>query len=127
MKRDWEVIRVILTHIENNTFSQWIESDPTEPEIRDYTDQKAVILGHLELLIDADIVRHAEVTRDKTGQFSFWDFRGIHLTMQGHDFLDALRDATIWNRIKAMAVKNSVHLSWEFIRAALPIVITSLL
>jgi len=39
------------------------------------------------------------------------------------DLLDALRDQNVWDRIKGRAKKAGVSLSWEFIKASIPVVI----
>lgn len=59
---------------------------------------------------------------------------GVYITMHGHDLLDALRDdldalrdEPIWNRIVQKAEKGGVMISWEFIKAAIPIVMSEIL
>lgn len=46
--------------------------------------------------------------------------------MSGHDLLDALRDQKIWNAIKLKSKQIGISLSWEFIKASIPIVIQNL-
>ena len=46
--------------------------------------------------------------------------------MQGYDLLDALRDQNVWDRIKGRAKKAGVTISWEFIKAALPKVLSDI-
>lgn len=64
--------------------------------------------------------------RNSDGSFNFWDLRGVYITMSGHDLLDALRDQKIWNAIKLKSKQIGISLSWEFIKASIPIVIQNL-
>ena len=86
-------------------------------------DAKTVVLGHFEILLDVGILKNGQVTRRSDGSFEYWDFQGVYISMSGHDLLDALRDKTIWEKIKRMSKRSGVSLSWEFIKAAIPIAI----
>lgn len=125
MKRNWDVFKEILRHIEDASFSEWISSGAYKNDA--LTADKDVLLGHLELLLDAELVKHAEVLRDEQGQFARWDFRGIYITMQGHDLLDAMRNNTLWNRLKSHIARAGLSLTWESIKVALPMVISEVL
>lgn len=124
MKRDWDVIKVILEKIENNFLDSFINDGlSVKPP---YCISDEVLLGHIEILVDAGIIKHAEVQRNSDGSFNFWDLRGVYITMSGHDLLDALRDQKIWNAIKLKSKQIGISLSWEFIKASIPIVIQNL-
>ena len=56
-----------------------------------------------------------------------FNLRGAFISMAGHDLLDALRDQTVWNAMLAKAKTIGVAMSWEFIKAALPVVMRDLL
>ena len=87
----------------------------------------ADFLGHVEILIDAGIIKNACVKRNPDGEFEFWDFRGAFVTMQGHDLLDAMRNKELWQRVKSKSLHTGISLSWEFIKAAIHVVITEVL
>lgn len=40
------------------------------------------------------------------------------LSMQGHDFLEDLRNQEVWDKIKNQAFKSGANLTWTFITAA---------
>ncbi len=109
MKRDFELIRIILSDIAN----QPAEEPYTSIEnIKGY--DPATIYGHIELLIDAGLI-NGKVVR----VISVPKMVNINdLTWKGHDFLDATKDETIWNKAKESVLKPtasmtySVLLSW---------------
>lgn len=125
MKRNWSVVRSVLEQVEAGTIDRFVRERQflNDPECA----SKEVFLGHVEILIDAGILKHCSVERGTSGKFEFHDFRGAYITMHGHDLLDALRDEPIWNRIVQKAEKGGVMISWEFIKAAIPIVMSEIL
>lgn len=123
MKRKWDLIRAILGEIEANSLRDYIV---TKRYLQDAENQDEV-LGHLEILLDAGILQHAIIERRPDGSFGLWDCRGIYLTMQGHDLLEALNSDTVWNAIKRRAEKAGTAISWELIKAAIPEVLRELI
>nr|DAH64543.1 MAG TPA: YjcQ protein [Caudoviricetes sp.] len=123
MKRDWKIIRAILEHIEAEDLREYAEK---YSYVKDLNINEDDFLGHIEILADAGIIRNAEVVRTVNGTVSFCNLNGVFITMQGHDLLDALRDSTVWSRIKEKAVRAGVSISWEFIKAAIPAVMKEL-
>jgi Hypothetical protein (DUF2513) len=126
MKRDWELIRKQLTDIEGerNLFSDippepiWEDQDwgVYEGQLEEYRVIEGRIFGHLELLINAGYVDGLSVTRSLDGLFSY----GLHsprLTMSGHDLLDTIRSATIWEKITATAKTKGIELTFDAIKA----------
>lgn len=126
MKRDWDIIREILIQIESDSLNEWIDNCDSSPCVHDYPNGKEIVLGHLELLIGAGMIQHAEVKRNNKGDFEYWDLRGAYLTMQGHDVLDALRDKSIWGQIKFIASKKKIAITWEFLKASIPVIYSAL-
>lgn len=123
MKRDWNIIKAVLEHVEVGDTEAFYAS---QRYLTDLGIDEDIFLGHVEILLDAGILKGGEVRRSAVGTFMSVDLRGAFITMYGHDLLDALRDKTVWNQIRAKAVKAGVSLSWEFIKAALPLVIQDL-
>lgn len=127
MIRDWQIVKEILINVENNSLREFFSEKRYLNLISDskLDDEKIleVVLGHFEILLDAGILKNGEITRRSDGSFEFWDFQGIYISMFGHDLLDALRDKTIWEKIKRMSKRSGASLSWEFIKAAIPIAI----
>jgi hypothetical protein len=54
---------------------------------------------------------------------SYRAFQGFRLTYAGHDFLNQARSNTIWEKTKALVLKNTGSLSLEAVKIALPIII----
>lgn len=118
MKRDWSLIEVILVKVEGEHLLSWV----TNEEYTKHSIKEDDLLGHIEILLDAGILRNGVVKRNADGEISQCDLRGIYISMQGHDLLDAMRDKAVWERIKAKAKKAAISISWEFIKAAIPVV-----
>lgn len=126
MKRDWDLIRKQLSDVEeeNDLFSGvplepvWEnkEWDIYEKELIDQRAIEARIFGHLELLVNAGYVDGLQVVRSADGLFSF----GLHsprLSMAGHDLLETMRSATIWEKIKTTAKTKGIELTFDAIKA----------
>lgn len=91
MKRDWEKIREILLHIE--------EHGAIGPEGNDVASESDAY--QLELLVTSGLVGGVAVTRTITGEVTIWTTSKPHLTWDGCDFVDAIRDDTVWEKTKA--------------------------
>lgn len=122
MKRDWHIIEVVLTHVEAGDIASY---DTQKRYLRDGISEDDFV-GHLEILNDAGILRGCSIQRGANGQYSFCNVSHAFITMQGHDLLDAVRNDTVWGRIKAKAAQSGASLSWEFIKAAIPVVMQEL-
>lgn len=89
MKRNLDLIRSLLLKIE--------ESSPYEPMYLDsFTDdesQKPSIAFHIELLMDANFINAKKLSF--VGQ-SYPDFYIERLTNDGCDYLDAIRNDSVW-------------------------------
>ena len=93
LKRDLNLIRNMLLRIE--------ELDPTKHKITinnflDLCDNPSVISLHIELLIDNDFIETSEPIYCDTIK----DFLIYRLTSYGYDYLDSVRDLSIWNKTK---------------------------
>ena len=107
MKRDMDLIRLILLELE--------KSDPHDvfcPDISGYQDKE--INYHLELLISAGLV---------TGDMNYaWGMRSspvVRLEMEGHDLLDNIRTDTIWTKTKTfLGSKGVTTVSVEVLKTA---------
>ena len=96
MKRDPELLRALLLDIEKAPADMYILSFYYE-EHAEWN--KDVIALHIALLKDAGLVDYHEPVRDETGMAREWIF--LRLTSDGHDFLDAARNAGIWKKALA--------------------------
>lgn len=125
MKRDWKTIRVILEQVENGSLKQYYENRKYEddPDVRN----EDTFLGHIEILVDAGILKHCSVKRDNYGRFANFNSNGVFISMHGHDLLDAMRDKSLWERLALKAKQSGLSLSWEVIKASMPVVIGEML
>lgn len=92
MKRDMDLIRVILLKIEEN--NEPIDSD----DLIDLGWEERLITYHIRLLVEADLL-NAIAARTKHSE----EYLSISLTWEGHEFLDAARDQTRWEQAKEVA------------------------
>lgn len=121
MKRNWTVIRLVLSHIEAGDLQEWRANMADEE--KKLSVPQGSIDGHLRILMNAGLVKGAEFHTDTHGVLFFSGLETAFITMEGHDLLDALRDDEVWGRIKERARRFSVAVSWEFIKAAAPVVL----
>lgn len=109
MKRDWELIRAILVKVEETPdlttrlfaerFAQW----PAD-----------AVNYHLWLLIQSGLLTgQCNADAPRAGLVCY----GVALTWAGHEFLDAVRSETAWNRIKMRLAEKAVDISFEAIVA----------
>lgn len=106
MQRDIDLIRHILLDLEaRGSYTDWLDVDIEEysPEQVDY---------HLELLIEAGLIRVPASGMELSRRHP------LRLTWEGHEFLDAARSETRWQKVKASADKID-GLLFAFIKAAL--------
>jgi len=94
MKRDMDMIREILQDVENR--------GPIEGRMPCYS--RPDVVYQVALMIDAGLV-DGEVHSETMAFIR-------RLTWYGHDFLDAAKDDTIWNKAKEHIFKPTV--SWTF-------------
>jgi hypothetical protein len=106
MERDIDLIRQILLDLEQEgAYTNWMDIDieAYSPEQMDY---------HLELLVEAGLLNVRTAQRDH----SRW--LPVRLTWDGHEFLDAARDESRWQQLKA-SIAHTGSIPFEMIRAAL--------
>lgn len=117
VKRDFDLIRRILIDVEKMSPGDILD----RCEYPEY--DHGMISEHVRLLLDADFVQ-GRLTESYGGGSSY-SVSG--LTLKGHDFLDAAKDKTIWERAKEAVLKSAktipldVFLQWlkEFVKQQL--------
>ncbi|MBQ0163090.1 MAG: DUF2513 domain-containing protein [Treponema sp.] len=98
MKRDMELVRELLISIEEHTGEKgW--SVPSDMEY-------LVVVKHLELMEQANLV-NASIVRTK--QYS--TVMDASLTWDGHDYLNAIRNETVWNKVKENVKEKGIQLT----------------
>lgn len=118
MKRDWELVREILTKLE--------EFDSTQKalypkDVEGYSEE--AVSYHIHLLYQAGLIS-ATISATLNGPIS-----GIatSLTWDGHEFLDTIRTTKSWNRIKEFLLEKGLDMSFEAIKKAGSYVIENVL
>jgi len=122
MKRDWELIKEILTAIEENKVRiHWEQLDK---------DKQKIVLMHYDLLQESNLIINYKLQSDMDddGKITYHpnyiiqdvDSPAIRMTMKGFDMLEVLRDQTLWNKILSKAKNLGVKLTYEYILQAVP-------
>jgi len=109
MRLDWECVRAILTALEDMP-----EQDARlmPGDVPGWAWQ--VVSYHIELLDEAGLIR-AHCQRALGAEPLCW---GERLTFAGHELLTALRNQTLWNRIKARVRDAGLELTVEAVKTA---------
>jgi hypothetical protein len=109
MKRDMDIVRTILLKIEDSEESPlgWtnIEIPDQPPELVSY---------HVLLLTDAGLVESNNLST-RAGL----DVRPKRLTWEGHEFLDAAKNDTIWNKAKDLVKEKGGSIPFEVLKGML--------
>lgn len=101
MKRDMELIRKILFAIEDKYIDTWLEG--SEIPIDGY--DMNTIAYHCAILHDANLIY------DYKGEYASGElyFFGVgRLTWEGHEFLDKIKNDTVWSQTKETLTKKGV-------------------
>ncbi|HHQ4804944.1 TPA: DUF2513 domain-containing protein [Aeromonas veronii] len=122
MKRDWDSVRFLLTSLEAlpNTDHYLSLSD------FEFTDEDAAYSTsyHIELLIEARLVEgEMRYTMDGGPK----NFLALRLTWAGHEFLDAIRNDTVWSKTKDTFAAKGLDMTFETIKAVAAASMTSML
>ena len=117
MKRDWELCREILLQTEEN-------SDPSGMaiylEIEGYSD---VEIGYNTYLLgDAGLLEVADGFRTMHAP---WRYMPLNLTWEGHEFLDAARNESVWKKALETIGEKGIPVTFELLKLALPEVVTT--
>ena len=107
MKRDWDTIRKILTKLEESASSDTLSLSNFPPE------KAEEISYHIELLLEANLIEGEMTPTLGKGPTSFYITR---LTWNGHEFLDAINNDTIWEKTKKSFSKNGISMTFELVK-----------
>ncbi|MET4570693.1 DUF2513 domain-containing protein [Rhodanobacter soli] len=109
MKRNWDIIREILTHLEElpNTDSMLELSDFPEDRAFEYA-------YHVELLIEAGLVEGQMAGTLGGGPADFFARR---LTWPGHEFLDSIRSDTVWSKTKRTFTSKGIDMTFDLVKS----------
>lgn len=112
MKRDYDLIRLILIDVEKDVHD-WSE------DVRQRAEGKSeVISGHVELLVDHGEIKYP---KDNAGRYQragngYWLPFLCSLTMEGHDLLDNIRNPSTFQKLKQKIDKIGGQVSLEIFK-----------
>lgn len=117
MKRNWDLVRTILIKLEE-------KANP-----KDYTHAHEIsgydaltVAYHYKLLGDAGLIEVINMSG-----LTDLNYSATMLTWQGHEFLDKIRNETVWNKVKSTIQSKSLDLSFDAIKTVATTVISSML
>ena len=99
MKRDMDLVRKILLHVEEN------EDGHISLDIPDHSRDE--IYRHVELMKDKDLVEAVIVPAGDGAGHEILACEVMRLTWAGHDFLDAARSDTVWEQAKKLCLDKT--------------------
>ena len=118
MKRDMELCRKILFTIEERYVSTAIHG----LKIDGYTTEE--VAYHCKLLHEAGLIKDCKIIYASNRIVSF----GVSsLTWEGHDFLDKIREDTIWNKTKGLIKDKALPMTLDVIKEIATAVISETL
>lgn len=108
MKRDWDVIREILQKTE--------ELEPNKMlELEDFKDKDAYLVSYqVRILLEASLIDAvlSEVMGNEPKNFFI-----IRLTWEGHEFLDSIRNDSIWMKTKSKILEKGGSMTFDVVNA----------
>lgn len=112
MIRNWDTVRAILLKLEAaetaRTTLTLDQVDGIDPQEVGY---------HMMLLDEAGLIE-AKILKSSSGDGAIATALARRLTWQGHEFLDKIRDPSMWGKIKAKVKEKSLDLTFDSIKAA---------
>lgn len=124
MQRNWDVIRAMLNAIEAHP--RFHPSAPFEPSslttVFDGQLSVEVTSYHLTLLNEAGLLHtvrrdHSNSVRTLNGHFQWGVGDVLGLSWEGHEFLDTIRDDTVWSRTKAKLIQGGAAFTYDLIKS----------
>lgn len=117
MKRNLDLIRDILIFIEDGNFDFLSSDDMNFPKI-----EHDELTSHLELMADAGFITFID-----NSVFERKIYAKIKMRYKGYDYLETIRDSTVWNKTKESIKKVSGGVTFDLIKETAISIIKSLL
>jgi len=112
MKRDMDLIRALAQFLEDKPDDKPVEAPP----ISGYSELQ--IKQHLVLMHEAGLIR-CERVRSTTDPERVIYVLPFGLSWQGHEFLDAARDETVWRKVTAEIKAKGLSVTFAVLQALL--------
>lgn len=119
MKLDIELCRAILQKIEVEGKVNGLQEFPKIPDQED-----DFVFYQIKKMQEAGFVRYKI---EGKGYYSSYDYFTVETTYYGHEFLKQMLDDTVWNKTKEIAKKSGMSLTFETIKAIIPVAIQALI
>ena len=116
MKRDFDLVKKIMLHIEehDNLDFDYIDGD------------QQLVAYHVAILNEANLI-HAISVPALNGTYVLQDTGSTRLTWEGHEFLDAARNPSIWEKAKTKVASAGGAVSFAVITKLLQQLVTETL
>ena len=109
MKRDWDVMRMILVRMEEDPSASF-QLFP-----RDFgASDGETVAYHLRLLKAGGYIEGHD--RNLVGVQPADSFIATGMTLQGHDLIDTMKSKTVWARVKEMARVKGIELTFDAVK-----------
>lgn len=118
MVRDWELIRKILTIVEQK---ETTHLSLTPDSIDGY--ESTIVSYHIYIMKEAGLI---EAKCHKPSNASITCF-AFSLTWNGHEFLDKIRDESVWTKVKSTIKDKGIELSFDVIKVAATKILESMI
>lgn len=116
MKRNWDLVRKILLKLEQKADDSELSSE----NIRGY--DRITVSYHYKPLSQAGLIEVVD-----TSSIDEDDYSALSLTWQGHEFLDKVRNDSVWNKVKSTVQSKSLDLSFDVIKQVATATISAML
>lgn len=124
MKLDWNLMRVILAHIESETIKEFLNDANSLSEwkegqlLSDRRDQKQdpsvrEVYSHIKMLAEGGYIEGLHVQESLDGFFDIGISANPSLTLDGHALLETLRTNGFIDKLRAFAKEKSAPLTFE--------------
>lgn len=108
MKRNWDTVREILVMLEEKPDPKVpIQTSAFPPE------RLEEISYHVRLVLEAGLAQGSMIREFVPGPTKFAIFR---LTWEGHEFLDSIRNDTLWNKVKGKLLEAGLNVTVDWIK-----------
>lgn len=112
MKRDMDLVRAILLLVESSD-TDLMASVSIEP-LKEQGYLEPQIFHHIKLLNEAGLV---EAKDSSSYNGAYWEVKA--LTWEGHDFLDAAKKDSLWEKAKKTVLQKTGGLPFDVLKATL--------
>jgi len=117
MKRDMDLVRAILLKLEEQEGAQLIPFLP----VKGYSPE--MVAEHCEMMHGYGLIKSFTAEKAWGGEIASWAAGG--LTWEGYDYLDKIRDDSVWNKTKETIKTKGLPLIFDTIKSVSTAIITA--